>query len=224
MNLIGPTRRRLIFVAAAITAATAAATVYACSSQQSPSDDTEEREMQPIKSAVYVNDRLWLLHDDGSLVSLGPSEAKPQQVATSGKLIEICKLGGALVAVASVPNAWMIERQQGASWAVKAKLPTEGDSIAAIGCDGSANVVTVVTNKRVLDVAGDSVRTLKLKQQLKPPFANGIALATSDAVWLGFNVGEWGAAPSYHENKKYRFVLELIATAYIKDRIFRTLD
>ena len=46
--------------------------------------------------------------------------------------------------------------------------------------------------------------------------------------FVTFNVGEfyreWGAAPSYHENKKYRFVLELIATAYIKDCAFRTFD
>ena len=46
--------------------------------------------------------------------------------------------------------------------------------------------------------------------------------------FLTFNVGEfyseWGTAPSYHENKKYRFVLELIAAAYTKDRKFRTLD
>ncbi|RIX31943.1 hypothetical protein [Sphingomonas edaphi] len=192
MNWTSPAKRRLIFVSAAIIAATAAATVYACSSQSASSDDTEESEMQPIKSAVYVNDRLWLLHDDGSLVSLGPSDAKPEKVTAPGKLIEICKLGGSLVAVASGANAWTVEQQQSAGWVVRAKLPTEGDSIAAIGCDGSANVVTVVTNKRVLDVAGDTVRTLKLKQELKPPFANGIALATSDAVWLGFNVGEWG--------------------------------
>lgn len=192
MNRISPAKRRLLFVGAAIVAATAAAAVYACSSQPSSNADADGHEMQPIKSAVYVNGRLWLLHDDGSLVSLGHSEAKPQVVATSGKLVEICKLEGRLVAIASGPSQWTVEQHQGADWVVQAKLPTEGDSIAAIGCNGDADAVTVVTNKRVLEVAGASVRTLKLKQELKPPLANGKALATSDAVWLGFNVGEWG--------------------------------
>lgn len=181
-----------MIVGAAIAAASAAAAVGGCSNA-TPSAETEQREVQSIIRAVVAGDRLWLLHDDGSLASLRPDEAKPERVRTSGRVLEICKSGGHLFAlVGDSRKHWTLQQRSPDGWASRVSLPIEGDSLAAIDCKRDAAGITVVTNRRLLEVDGKNVRSVTLKQELRPPLVNGTALAAEDAVWVGFNVGEWG--------------------------------
>jgi len=178
---------------AVIATAIAAASVQACSNTTAPSDETIQREMKPIVRAVFAHDRLWLLHLDGSLASLRPDDAQPEAVASTGKLVEICKSAGRLMAVLDDGRgAWTLQQYSPDRWAVRATLPTEGDTLVALGCNGGGDGVTLVTNRRLLEVEGATIRSVKLKQELQPPLVNGTALAAGDAVWVGFNVGEWG--------------------------------
>lgn len=185
---------RRFFTASGLFAATiAVAAVQACGNSVTISDDVEHHDMKPIVRASFAHDRLWLLHLDGTLASLKPSDAKPQSEATTGKVIEICKSAGKLLALLDDGrDAWSLQQYSPAQWSVRATLPAEGDTLVAIDCNGSSEGVTLVTNRRLLEVEGQTVRSVKLMQELRPPLVNGTALAAGDAIWVGFNVGEWG--------------------------------
>ncbi len=185
--------KRLLFVARVIIAAVfVAAAVQACRNSASISEDAEQVAMQPIIRAVFAHDRLWLLHLDGSLVSLGSDGAKPEAVDFNGKLVEICKSADDLTAVMDDGRgAWTLQRYSPDRWIVRTKLPTNGDTLVAVDCVGGGDI-TLVTNRRLLEVQGGTVHAQTLTKELEPPLVNGAALATQDAVWIGFNNGEWG--------------------------------
>jgi len=193
MKRTGRLKHSLFTAWAVIAAALAAAAVQACSNKTPPFEDAEKRVMKPIVRAVFADGRLWLLHLDGSLASLKPDDAKPEPVAATGKPIEICKSADRLMAVMDDGRgAWTLQQYSPDRWAVRATLPTEGDTLVALDCKGGDGGITLVTNRRLLEVEGAAVRSMKLKQELQPPLVNGAALAAGDAVWVGFNVGEWG--------------------------------
>lgn len=177
---------------AIIAAAFVAASVQACSNGTSTSEDAEQVAMQSVVRAVFAHDRLWLLHPDGSLVSLDPDGSKPEAVVTTGKVVEICKSTNRLSAVVGDSRGtWTLQQYSPDGWVVGAKLPADGDTLVAVDCVGGGDI-TLVTNRRLLEVKGGTVHALRLKQELQPPLINGTALATEDAVWIGFNIGEWG--------------------------------
>jgi len=177
---------------AIIAAAFVAASVQACSNSISTSEDAEQAAMQPVVRAVFAHDRLWLLRFDGSLVSLDPRGAKPKAVASTRKIVDICKSDKRLTAVMDDSRgAWTLQQYSPDGWIVGAKLPTSGDILVAVDC-GDGGDITLVTNRHLLEVRGGTVRALRLKQKIQPPLVNGTALATEDAVWVGFNIGEWG--------------------------------
>ncbi|MDO9489833.1 MAG: hypothetical protein Q7J32_15765 [Sphingomonadaceae bacterium] len=181
------------FVARAIIAAAfVAASVQACSNGTSISEDAEQIAMQSVVRAVFANDRLWLLHLDGSLGSLDPDSSKPEAVATTGKVVDICKSANRLtVVVDDSRGAWTLQQYSPDGWVVGAKLQADGDTLIAVDCVSGGDI-TLVTNRRLLKVQGGTVNALRLKQELQPPLVNGTALASGDAVWVGLNIGEWG--------------------------------
>ena len=185
--------KRPLFVTWVIIAAVfVAASLQACRNGTSISEDAEQAAMQAVVRAVFAHDRLWLLRLDGSLVSLDPDGAKPEAVASTGKLVEICKSADGLTAVMDDGRgAWTLQRYSPDRWVVGTKLPTDGDTLVAVDCVGGGGI-TLVTNRRLLEVQGGTVHALILKKKLQPPLVNGAALATQDAVWVGFNNGEWG--------------------------------
>jgi hypothetical protein len=185
-------KRRIFVARAIIAAALVAASVQGCSNGSSIPEDAEQAAIQKVIRAVFANDRLWLLHLDGSLVSLDPDSAKPEAVASTGKVIEICKSANILTAfVGDSRGAWTLQQYSSDRWVVGTKFPTDGDTLVAVDCGGEG-VITLVTNRRLLKVQSGTVHALKLTQELQPPLINGTALMTRDAVWVGFNSGEWG--------------------------------
>ncbi|MBA2467155.1 MAG: hypothetical protein H0V46_06065 [Sphingomonas sp.] len=187
-------KRPLLIAGVAIAAVTAAVAVAVDAPRDgAPSAETEKRSTQPIMRAVFADERLWLLHDDGMLASLHPDEAKSERVVTGGRVREICKSEGSLFAVLDDRrNRWTVQQRVSDRWIARASVPAEGDTLAAIDCTRHDAGVTLVTNRRVLEIDDDKVRSVRLKPTIDTPLANGTALTTGNAVWVGFNVGEWG--------------------------------
>ncbi len=149
--------------------------------------------MQSIIRAVFADDRLWLLHLDGSLASLRPDGPKPERVRADGKVLEICNAQNRpTVVVDDGKGRWKVQQHSPAGWAVRAVVPAEGDNLVALGCKADGAAISLVTNRRLLEVEGSTARSVNLTQKLEPPLVSGTALAAGDAVWVGFNVGEWG--------------------------------
>lgn len=176
----------------ALAAATAGAAVFALSAR-TDSAGNEQREMRAITRAVFANDQLWMLHDDGSLVSLRPDGATPEGVATGGRAIEICRSNNDVLAVvAADKDRWTVKRRLTVGWASEVAVLAEGDTFVALACTPDTASVALVTNRRLIEVEGAQVRAAKLSPELEPPFVAGTALIDQDAVWVGLNVGEWG--------------------------------
>jgi hypothetical protein len=184
--------RPFLVVRAIVAVAVTAASVQACSNSTPNSDKNDQAAMQPVVRAVFVQDRLWLLQLDGRLASLTPNGAKPEAVTFAGKAVELCKSADRVTAVIDDQRgAWTVQQHSSERWIVGAKLPTNGDTLVAVDCYGEGSI-TLVTNRRLIQVQGGSVSEQWLQQELKPPLDDGTALTTAEAIWVGFNAGEWG--------------------------------
>lgn len=167
--------------------------VRAFSGTDAPARSDQYQNIQAISRAVFADGRLWMMSDDGSLSSLGPAELKPERVKTEGKAIEICKSEGHLVAIIQADSShWSINRRSSDGWDIGPKIAVDNESLAALGCAEAGPAVAIVTNRRVVEIDGASVRAVKLSEELKPPFAIGTALINGNTIWVGFNAGEWG--------------------------------
>lgn len=193
MKRVGLGRRPLLIAAVIVVTITVSAAVYACSSETQSSVEAEPSEMLSISAAVFANDRLWLLHREGSLVSLRPDEANPERATTTGRVVEICRSSGRLFALADLgANRWALQQRTADGWTAPTTVPTQGDKFVALACADDSDVIALVTNRRLVELTGVTTRSIKLKEKLQPPLVNGIALWADDAVWVGFNIGEWG--------------------------------
>lgn len=58
----------------------------------------------------------------------------------------------------------MLKKRSLDSWIVETTLKFKGEHVAAIDCKRDAAIVSLVTNKRLLDIFGPSVHSIKLSQ------------------------------------------------------------
>lgn len=148
--------------------------------------------MHAISRAVFAARRLWLLQDDGSLTSLAPEDSKAQPASTPGKVVEICKSAGRLTGLIEQQGKWSLQARSGDGWNAVASVPTQGDTFVALDCEDAVGPITVVTNRRLVELRDGRVNSINLRQPLQEPLVMGTTLGVPDAVWVGFNVGEWG--------------------------------
>lgn len=154
--------------------------------------ESERSGFRPVSRIVFVNDRLWILHDDGSLVSLKPDEPTSETIQTHGKVLDICRSGSRLVAIVAADDGrWRISSRTLIGWDVLASVAFKNDRAAALGCSPDDRTIEVVTNRRLLELSGGRLRTVSLSQTLEPRFAFGTVSANYDSIWIGFNIGEW---------------------------------
>lgn len=165
----------------------------ACSKKAALSDRTGQRQVQAISRAVFVEGRLWLLQDVGSLASLRPDDGNVHTEQVPDKVLDICKSGGALAGLFEDGKAqWKLQRRTAQGWTTQVPVPTEGDTLIALGCKDASSDIILVTDRRLVELTGTRSRSVPLKQPLREPIGIGTAFVTDDAVWLGLNAGEWG--------------------------------
>ncbi len=166
--------------------------VWASCSADAPAK-TEKYQMRAISRAVFADGRLWMMSDDGSLLSLEPSKLKPERVETEGKTIEICKSESHLIALIQADKRhWSIKRRSSGGWDAGPTIAIDNENLAALGCADEGPTVAIVTNRRLVEIEGTVVRGVKLSEELNPPFSIGTALINENTIWVGFNAGEWG--------------------------------
>jgi hypothetical protein len=165
--------------------------VAACSKASAPAAETEGQ-MHAISRAVFADDHLWLLQDDGSLASLKPDDSAARSVKAPGKVVQICKSSGRLVGLIEGQGKWSLQAHSGNAWNEIVSVPTQDDTFVALDCDDGAGPITIVTNRRLVEIRDGRAKSVSLRQPLKEPLVMGTTLGTTDAIWVGFNVGEWG--------------------------------
>lgn len=175
-----------------ILATLAAALLSGCGSKP-PSPVAAERDMPSVTQAVFAEDRLWLLHQNGSLASLAPDDARAVPVAATGGIAAICRSAGRLNAIVDDGRGGAtLQQRSSGRWIVRASASIDGDTLVALGCADDDQRITLVTDRRLLELDGGALRSTTLRQQIRSPLVMATALATGDAIWIGFNNGEWG--------------------------------
>ncbi|MCR5870600.1 hypothetical protein LRS12_07725 [Sphingomonas sp. J344] len=134
-----------------------------------------------------------MMGDDGSLLSLSPADLKPERLKIDGKAVAICKSAGRLVAIIQAEKGkWSINWRSSTGWDVGPTIAIDNESLAAFGCAEEGSAIAIVTDHRLVEVEGARVRAVKLSQKLESTFGVGTALIDGNAIWVGFNLGEWG--------------------------------
>lgn len=149
-----------------------------------------------VVRAVFADGRLWLLHAGGLLASIRQEAGEPEPLQSVGSVADICRLGGRLIVVTHDDRVeqWLIRSRTASAWGGALAVPTGGEALVAFSCDGER--MTLVTDRRLIEVAGDETRSTLLSEtfgnmEAGPP-ATSTAHVDDEAVWIGFNVGEWG--------------------------------
>lgn len=152
----------------------------------------DQRAPQSVIRASFAHDRLWMLGDDGSLVSLRPETGDPEAVENVGRVADLCRLDGGLVILSKDQEGqrWLLRRGAASSWGQAVPVPTEGDTLIALSCDEGR--ITLVTDARLIEIVGTEQRSMPLSERIAAPLVTSTALATTAMVWVGFNNGEWG--------------------------------
>jgi hypothetical protein len=152
----------------------------------------DQNQMRAVTRAIFADGRLWLLQDNGSLVSLKPEDSKAEPAMTSGKVVEICKSAGRLTGLVEGQGKWSLQALSNDRWNTMVSVPIQGDTFVALDCSSESGPTTVVTSRRLVELRAGRAHTTTLRQPIQQPLAMGTAFGTSDAVWVGVNVGEWG--------------------------------
>jgi hypothetical protein len=146
-----------------------------------------------ISRAAFGDGRLWLLTDAGDLSSITPGEKVRMDARLPVPVLDICAASGAIRALAcSSPSCdqWAFYTStDGDDWSLGTTVPSNGDHIVALDCVNTQD--TVVTNRRLVTIGGDTVASVALSDPL-PSGAVTTAHATDESVFVGVNAGEFG--------------------------------
>jgi hypothetical protein len=183
---------RLALVSGALVVAGIAAAIALIRSAQLPTEAKQDRPVAAVVQAVFADNRLWLLTENGGLVSLRPDAQRAEAEALSGQAIAICRSGAVPLALSedAAHQHWTLHARTGGKWSARRSLSTDGDALIGFTCDDRGALI--VTDRRLLAVEGDAVREIRLGSQLEPAIVRTTLYADARSAWVGFNNGEWG--------------------------------
>ena len=145
-----------------------------------------------IHHAVFSDGRLWLLSDAGLLSSIADGEDNRTDVTLPEPALDLWSQDGRPAVITCKRNGctdWTLRKWIDGQWTTMAKVSTEGDRLAAVSGDGGT--VTLLTNRRVVAIVGDSRTTISLSSPL-PPLSIASTYIGPSGIFVGFSAGEWG--------------------------------
>ena len=145
-----------------------------------------------ISRALFADGRLWLLDDSGSLSSLAEGETRRTSHDLAAPVIDICRAGDMPIAVTGSRDQglrWSIHGWRQGRWQRLRTVDRAGETVVGLSC--GANWSLLLTSGRLVDLRGDDP-ALALTEPLRSPRLTSAIHPTEDAVFVGFNAGEWG--------------------------------
>jgi hypothetical protein len=154
-----------------------------------------------VKRAVFVEDKLWVLTNAGTLMRGGEFD-RFLLVDPAPPMLDLCSGNGYPIGVLcdddkQTPRirgvggcgTWQVSARTNPRWPAVVTLPSEGDELVAIDC--RADGFTLVTSRRLIEIAVDQPRAIPLSQAL-PPGGGSAIHVQSDRILVGFSAGEQG--------------------------------
>ncbi|HEX8238704.1 MAG TPA: hypothetical protein VF574_03085 [Allosphingosinicella sp.] len=153
----------------------------------------EPSENSNVLRALFADERLWLLTDDGKLTSLAPGDRSRRAESPGGAVIDICSGAGGLRALTgerSGGRSSTLRRWSGGRWTVEREVDGRGEALVALSCAGKSALL--LTSKRLIAVGSAGEESLRLSGDLRLPRVKPVTLESEDYLFVGLNSGEWG--------------------------------
>jgi len=153
---------------------------------------------EPVRRAVFANQRLWVLVNGGKLWSLSEDSVAPTKEVGAGAVADLCVADGhatVLTQTAGRSSGWEIRQYSAGSWKVIASLHFDGAPSNAFGC-GDKRVVAVFdysqSRANMLAVIRDgNVQEGRLNGLIRQGQATHV-LVHGNSAYVGTDAGEWG--------------------------------
>jgi hypothetical protein len=152
-----------------------------------------------LTRAVFAEGRLWVLSEAGVVSSVMEGRDTRDVAPLPDKALDLCVRGGHPMVITGAEGRGSVWAQPGSVWALHqfgegvwsaaATIATEGDGLLALDC--TANRVTLLTTRRLIDLDGNRQSAVTLSGKLGGGLI-GATYGTPDQFFVGFNAGEWG--------------------------------
>jgi hypothetical protein len=145
-----------------------------------------------ISRAIFFNSQLWLLTDAGLLSSITEGSDQQVDIPLPEPAFDLWIQDGepAVLTAERGGPSWALRKWSHGEWRAITTIPANGDQFVGVGSTGGT--VTVLTSRRMIDVAGGDQRSVALKWPKKPLAGITSVTVTRDSLLVGFNIGEWG--------------------------------
>lgn len=142
--------------------------------------------------AVHSDGRLWLLTDDGKMVTIADQGDAPSPVSLPEPARDLCLWRGSPLIVTRNRDSTELtaRRYDGGRWKWLASVPIEEEGLVALNC--SDQRVTLITSDRLVELQGGSTREIPLSDRLGRGRVTSTGLAVDGHLYVGLNAGEWG--------------------------------
>jgi hypothetical protein len=145
-----------------------------------------------LTHAVWADERAWLRSASGDLSSVAPGGTSADREALPEVVVGLCaEEDRPIIATCRQPGcrSWTLRRRVAGQWRPFATIASARDEFIGLSC--AAGQETLVTTRRLVEVAGGRERAVSLSDVL-PPSDTAVVLARRDAVYVGFNQGAQG--------------------------------
>src|SRR4051812_44777702 len=172
--------------------ALAAAALMTAAQPASPPADRDQDQFRAIMRAVHSDGRLWLLTDDGKMVTIADQGDAPSPVSLPEPARDLCLWRGSPLIVTRNRDSTELtaRRYDGGRWKWLASVPIEEEGLVALNC--SDQRVTLITSDRLVELQGGSTREIPLSDRLGRGRVTSTGLAVDGHLYVGLNAGEWG--------------------------------
>jgi hypothetical protein len=144
-----------------------------------------------VSRAVFAAGRLWVLSDAGHLSSITECQDTRTRETLPGKVHDLCVRDGRPTVITGAEDGsfWTLRQRSDDSWPVTAVIRPRREGFGALDCSGSR--LTVLTSNRLIDLAGNKQRAVKLSGKMTAGWITS-TYRTSDQLFVGFSAGEFG--------------------------------
>lgn len=145
-----------------------------------------------LMRAVFADGRLWILSDAGRLSNIAEGETIRVEEPLADPVLDLCLWDGHPTVITDhrdESGPWTLRQRMGSDWAVLSNVARDHDRFVALSC--TAGNPIILTDRRVIEVAGHQHRAVGLSEELRSGLIATV-FSTPAHVFVGINAGEWG--------------------------------